>query len=51
MALSDTIFVSDRDTIEFLVAEDGTVPALNLNRSAIQWKVATPPVAIAIAMG
>lgn len=51
MALSDTLFVSNRGTIEFLVAEDGSVPALNLNRSAIQWKVAMPPVADAIAMG
>lgn len=38
-ALSDTLFVSDRGTIEFLVAVDGGVPALNLNRSAIQWRV------------
>lgn len=51
MALSDTLFVSDRGTIEFLVAEDGSVPALNLNRSAIQWKVAPPPVGDATAIG
>lgn len=37
--LSDTLFVSDRGTIEFLVAVDGGVPALDLNRSAIQWRV------------
>ncbi len=49
--LSDTLFVGDRGTIEFLIAEDGSVPALNLNRSAIQWRVETPPVAGATATG
>jgi len=51
MALSDTLFVSDRGTIEFLVAEDGAVAALNLNRSAIQWKVAAPPIVDTTATG
>jgi len=50
-ALSDRLFASDRGTIEFLVAEDGAVPALNLNRSAIQWRVATPPVGDTAATG